>query len=277
MKKFNNLYKEHQERSNQLFEEKVLNDFNSVYSGLLEKYNIFSFDKLNEKMKTVFLNELHSFWVDVEGITEKGKKFLQNKSMSLTEYATPLQKTNYLRKKMVPIISETVRQTGLKWKLYDVINEVYKETGASQLNEVLTSESLVGIIKESLTSSLSQFLKEINYELKESGKTEEVKKKNKPINEEVKQRLVNPNQRAAVDLVNKCAKENGLKVKGFKVANGIVEVRMGNRLGNFLASITSSGNIETFGFGKSNYAPDEFEDYITQICNDIVGNASKSI
>jgi len=166
MKKFNNLYKEHQERSNQLFEEKVLNDFNSVYSSLLEKYEVSAFDKLDEKMKTVFLNELHSFWVEAEGITEKGKKFLQNKSMSLTEYATPLQKTNYLRKKMVPIISETVRQVGLKWKLYDIINEVYKETGASQLNEVLTSESLVGIIKESLTSSLSQFLKEIKYEIK---------------------------------------------------------------------------------------------------------------
>ena len=50
---------------------------------------------------------------------------------------------------------------------------------------------------------------------------------------------------------------------------------MGSRLGTFLASITNSGNIETFGFGKSNYAPDEFKDYNNQICNDILNNASK--
>lgn len=170
MKKFNNLYKEHQNRSSKLFEEKVLNDFNTIYSGLLEKYEIPSFDKLNEKMKTVFLNELNTFWAESNGITDRGKKFLQNKSMSLTEYATPLQKSNYIRKKMVPAINETIRQTGLKTQLYDIIDEVYKKTGAEKLNDILTPESLVSLVKESLTTSLSEFLKEINYELKESSK-----------------------------------------------------------------------------------------------------------
>lgn len=177
MKKFNNLYKEHKKRSNLLFEEKVLNDFNTVYSGLLEKYEISTFNELNEKMKTVFLNELNSFWFKTEGITDKGKKFLRNKSMSLTEYATPLQKSNYIRKKMVPVISENIRQTGLKWQLYDIINEVYNKIGASNLNEVLTSETLISIIKESLTFSLSEFLKEINFELKENSKPKKINKK----------------------------------------------------------------------------------------------------
>ncbi len=170
MKKFHDVYKKKQNRALEVFENKVLSDFKNVYSTLLDKYNINDFYKLNEEQQETFSAELNSFWTEENGLTEKGEKFLQVKSDVLSESSTTLQKRNFLKDKTTKIINETLRQSEMKWKLYDIIDEMYSEVEASNLGDILSPESITNVIKESFEISLSKFVKEINHELNESDK-----------------------------------------------------------------------------------------------------------
>ena len=97
-------------------------------------------------------------------------KFVEAKEATLNESSTDDQKKDHLQNKAQIIISETLRQSNIKWKIYNVIDEMYKEVKASDLSEVLSAEDLYGSIKESFVKSLREFLVEINYELKENSK-----------------------------------------------------------------------------------------------------------
>lgn len=170
MKKFHDVYKEKQNRALEVFENKVLTDFKNVYGTLLDKYNTSDFYTLNEEQQDTFTAELNSFWTEESGLTEKGSKFLQIKSDVLSESSTTLQKRNFLKDKAVKIINETLRQSDMKWKLYDIIDEMYSEIDASNLGDILSPESITKVIKESFETTLSKFVKEINHELNESAK-----------------------------------------------------------------------------------------------------------
>lgn len=170
MRKFNDVYKEKQNKALNLLEGRILNEFKSVYSTLLEKYNIADFYQLNEEEQTTFLSELNSCWNEQEGLLEKGKKFLQTRSDVLSENSTSLQKKNYLKNKSISIISETIRQSDLKWKIYDVIDEIYKETKAKTINDVLSPTNISDIVKEAFQQSLNNLDLEIRNELNESSK-----------------------------------------------------------------------------------------------------------
>lgn len=168
MRKFNEVFKEKQNRSNEIFENKLLGEFKTIYGTLLEKYSISDFYTLNEEEQITFLNELNTYWNEEEGSTEKGKKFLQIRSDVLSENSTSLQKTNYLKDKSSKIILETIRQSELKWKLYDVIDEMYSEINAKGLNDILAPENITSIIQESFNIALNKFVSEIKTELNES-------------------------------------------------------------------------------------------------------------
>jgi len=170
MRKFNNVYKEKQTKAIELIENKILNDFKNVYGVLLEKYKISDFYTLNEEEQNTFLSELNSFWIEEEGITEKGKKFLSIRSDVLSENSTSLQKKNYLKYKADLIISETFRQSELKWKIYDIVNEIYNETKAKSITDILSPNIITEIIEESLKKSVGSIINEINIELNESSK-----------------------------------------------------------------------------------------------------------
>lgn len=170
MRKFHVVYKEKQNRSNELFETKILSDFKNVYSTLLNKYSIVDFYNLNEEGQITFLAELNSFWDEEKGILEKGKKFLQIRSDVLSENSTTLQKKNFLKNKVSVIISESIRQSQVKWKIYDIINEMYNELQASTLVDILSPEIISNIIEESFQNSLNDFMNEINHELTTSAK-----------------------------------------------------------------------------------------------------------
>ncbi len=170
MKKFNSVYKDQQKRFQSLKEGKILNDFSRVYNSLLEKYNILEFYDLNEKYQNAFLSELSIYWSEEHGISEKGKKFLQKNTDMLNESSTTLQRKNYLKRKSTATINETLRQSELKWKLYSIIDEMYKEVKASKIQEVLSPGVLVKTIHDSMATSLKELMKEINYELTESAK-----------------------------------------------------------------------------------------------------------
>ena len=165
MRKFHTIYKEKQSRSNELFETKVLNDFKNVYSTLLDKYSIADFYNLNEEEQITFLAELNSYWSEEQGVLERGKKFLQIRSDVLSETSTTLQKKNFLKKKTSTVINESLRQSQIKWKLYDVIDEMYNEISASNVAEVLSPNNIIEIIKESFVGSLKEFFKEMRHEL----------------------------------------------------------------------------------------------------------------
>ena len=173
-RKFGEIYKEQFQKSASLREGKVLNDFQKVYSALLEKYNTSEFHLLNEDYQKVFLTELSSYWSEDEGISQKGEKFLTKNVDMLNEDSTTLQRRNFLKKKSIATINETIRQTDLKWKLYSVIDDMYKEVKASKLQEVLSPEVLVKTIHESLATSLKELITEINYELTESAKSKKM-------------------------------------------------------------------------------------------------------
>ena len=170
MRKFNDVYKDKQNRANELLEGRVLNEFKSLYSLLLDKYRVSDFYTLNEEEQVTFLSEINTYWNDQEGTTEKGKKFLQIRSDVLSEGSTSLQKKNYLKNKATTIISESIRQTNLKWKIYDIIDEMFNETQAKQISDILSPDNIVDIVKESLNSYVDNFINEIKKELNESAK-----------------------------------------------------------------------------------------------------------
>jgi len=182
MRKFHTVYKEKQNRAAELFESKVLGDFKNVYSTLLDKYSITDFYNLNEEEQLTFLAELNSFWSEEEGLSEKGEKFIRTRSDVLSESSTTLQKKNFLKNKASVIISESLRQGGVKWKIYDIIDEMYNEIQANDINEVLSPNVITDIIKESFVSSLNVFMREMRHELTESAKEvdEEINEKKNP-------------------------------------------------------------------------------------------------
>lgn len=170
MRKFHIVYKEKQNRANELFETKILSDFKNIYSALLNKHSIIDFYNLNEEEQVTFLAELNSFWDEKQGLLEKGKKFLQIRSDVLSENSTTLQKKNFLKNKASAIISESIRQSQVKWKIYDIIDEMYNEIQASDIVDILSPEIISDIIEESFQSSLNDFITEIKHELTTSAK-----------------------------------------------------------------------------------------------------------
>ncbi|MFW6312080.1 MAG: hypothetical protein ACOC1K_07590 [Nanoarchaeota archaeon] len=174
MRKFGEVYKVQQTKVEALKEGKLLDEFKAVYGALLEKYNIKEFYDLNEEYQGAFINELGNFWNEKEGLTNKGEKFLHKTSDIITEGATTLQKKNYLKKRSNAVISESLRQGNVKWKLYSVIDEMYNELKAENVSEILSPDIITEIIQESFLSSLSEFLGEINWELNESSKDDRV-------------------------------------------------------------------------------------------------------
>lgn len=177
MRKFNAVFKEKQAISEQVMEERLLNEFKDVYADLLEQYNIAEFHDLDENTQVAFLRELNEYWTEEAGLSKKGLNFLQTKSTLLTEDSTPLQKQSYLRNKASVVISETLRQTDIKGKLYDVLDEMFKDTKASDITEVLSSDAIMGTVLESFGASLQDLLTEMVYEL--TPETEESTEKKK--------------------------------------------------------------------------------------------------
>lgn len=171
MKKFGELYKAkiYEAETNQ--ESKILEDFRVIYGAMLEHYGLSTVHQLNEKSQLSFLTELNRYWNEDNGLSEKGKEFLNKKSMSLNENSTAIQKKNFLRIKSYAVINETLRQSNLKFKLYDVIDEMYTQINARNLNEVLSPDAIISIISETLNKSLTEFTKGIHKELSDSSKS----------------------------------------------------------------------------------------------------------
>lgn len=165
MRKFNTVFKEKQTISEQVLEERLLNEFKEVYSGLLEQYEISEFHDLDENTQVAFLRELNEYWTEEEGLSEKGTHFLKTKSVLLTEDSTDLQKQSYLRNKSTVLISEVLRQSDIKGKLYEVLDEMFKNTKSEKIEEVLSPDAITGTILESFGVSLQDLLTEMVYEL----------------------------------------------------------------------------------------------------------------
>ncbi len=172
MRKFNTVLKEKQTKEEQLSEKKVLGQFKRVYDALLEKYGITGFRELPEKGQSIFLNELNSYWSEEEGISESGVKFLSTRGKALNEHSSEEQKKNFLQEKANIVIGETLRQAEVKWKIYNILDEMYTETKASKISEVVSSKTAIDILKEAFQKNIKELLSEINYELSENSKSE---------------------------------------------------------------------------------------------------------
>ena len=170
MQKFGDVYKRKLNESEVRQETKVTEEFKTVYKAMLEHYGLKAINQLNEQSQLSFLTELNRYWSEEEGLSEKGQAFLQKRSMSLNENSTAVQKKNFLRAKSYTVINETLRQSKVKYKLYDVIDEMYNQLNASGLNDILSPDMITAIISESFNKSLTDFTNNINRELKESAK-----------------------------------------------------------------------------------------------------------
>jgi hypothetical protein len=168
MKRFSDIYKEKVFEAETKQEGKVLEAFKQIYGTMLDHYHLTAINDLTDESKLSFLTELNQYWNEQDGVTEKGKKFLEKRSMSLNENSTAVQKKNFLKEKASVVISETLRQTNLKYKLYDVIDEMYKQTNASNLRDILSPDMITTIITESFVNSINDFTTNINKELKEN-------------------------------------------------------------------------------------------------------------
>lgn len=172
MRKFNTVLKEKQTKEEQLSEKKVLGQFKRVYDALLEKYGITGFRELPEKGQSIFLNELNSYWSEEEGISESGVKFLSARGKALNEHSSEEQKKYFIQEKANIVIGETLRQAEVKWKIYNILDEMYTETKASKISEVVSSKTAIDILKEAFQKNIKELLSEINYELSENSKSE---------------------------------------------------------------------------------------------------------
>jgi len=170
MKKFGEIYKVKVNEAETRQESKVLTDFKLVYNAMLEHYGLNSVHQLNEESQLSFLTELNHYWSEEAGLSEKGQSFIEKRSMSLNENSTAVQKKNYLRNKTYAVVNETLRQSNIKFKIYDIIDEMYKQLNASDLADILTPDMITQIISESLNRSLSEFTAGIHKELSESVK-----------------------------------------------------------------------------------------------------------
>jgi len=179
MRKFSTIYKEQLNESEKIHETSVINDFKKIYSSLLEHYNLTAIHDLNKESQLSFLTELNQYWSEEGGLTEQGKLFLQKREMRLNENSTPLQKKNYLKTKAATILSETLRQTDAKYKMYVVIDEMYEQIEAEKLGDVLSPNMISDIITEAFAETLDTFITSIRTELSESAKIDEEVKEEK--------------------------------------------------------------------------------------------------
>jgi hypothetical protein len=170
MRKFNTVFKEKQNESIKNHEDKVLNEFKDVYAKLLENYNITSLNVLNESSKTAFMSQINEMWNDEIGLSDKGKKFLNDNCLFLTENSTPAQKKHYLKQKSAILLKESFRQYDLKFKFYDIIDAMYEQVKGDNLGDVLTPTSIMTILGETFNEVATEFLRNIQTELKESAK-----------------------------------------------------------------------------------------------------------
>jgi hypothetical protein len=168
MQKFVDIYKKKLNEAEIRQENKVLEDFRKIYSAMLDHYGLTAVQDLNEESQLSFLTELNHYWSEEEGLNEKGEKFLQKRSMALNENSTAVQKKNFLREKSYIIINETLRQSGVKYKIYDIIDEMYNQLQASDLSDILTPDMITNIIAESFQRALDKFTENIKNELSES-------------------------------------------------------------------------------------------------------------
>ena len=168
MKRFNEIYKQKLNESTVREENKILEDFKVVYAAMLEQHGLASVHQLDDEQQISFLTELNHYWSEEEGVSEKGMQFLKKRSLSLNENSTAVQKKNFLREKSYTLISETLRQGEIKWKLYDVVDTMYKQLKASDIMDILTPEMITGIIAESFNRVTEKILINIHKELSES-------------------------------------------------------------------------------------------------------------
>ena len=187
MRKFNHVLREKQEEAKKASEVKGLFEFKKVYSALLEKYNVSEFKVLAPVKKDSFLRELNNYWSEEEGISKSGFKFISTREETINENSSSDQKKTYLENKTKRVISETLRQSELKWRIFGVIDEMYKGVGANKLSQVLPEAEIVEIIKSSLIESMRGFVKEIRSgvqgdkeSLYEAIKTSEFEGENSP-------------------------------------------------------------------------------------------------
>ncbi len=207
MQKFRQVFKTKQSLTESQNEKLVLGSFKKVYAALLEKYRISEFNTLNEERQPAFLAELHSYWDEKAGILPKGIKFLRGNSDLLTEKSTSDQKRNFMKKRAVPAISETFKQSNLKYKLYDIIDEMYKSTASKKLGDVLTPKEMTEILVESFRDSVKNIMTEIKYELNENSGIS----KKKP-NSELNEREFSTKERQKLAKEGKAMKDGGFPI-----------------------------------------------------------------
>ncbi len=172
MKKFNVIYKTKLNETIKSREDSLLASFKGVYSVLLEKYSTTNYEALSEKYKNAFVAELAIYWNEKEGLTEKGKKFIETRSSILTESSTKVQKSNYFKTRLKGILNEQLNGRGqeLKFKIYDVIDEMYKTINATNISDILSTDMISTIVYETFIDSLNEFTENLKTELSESAK-----------------------------------------------------------------------------------------------------------
>lgn len=186
MRKFGEVYKKKMNEAEQLHETRIVEDFRKIYNALLEHYNLTAIHDLNEKSQVSFLTELNQYWTEEEGLSALGQNFLKKREPRLTENSTPLQKKNFLKDKATILLSETLRQNDLKYKLYTVIDEMYQQVKGNDVSDVLSPEMISDIVTESFAGVLDNFITSVRRELSESTKS---KKQVKKVNESHKPKV----------------------------------------------------------------------------------------
>jgi len=185
MRKFGDIYKEQLNENEQLHESKIVNEFKQIYNALLEHYNLTAIHDLNEKSQVSFLTELNQYWSEENGLSALGKSFLQKREMRLNENSTPLQKKNFLKKKSSVLISEILRQSDTKYKLYSILDQMFEEVKGESIDDVMSPNMISDIITEAAAESLDELVTNIRKELNESVKP----KKSKVVNESIKPKV----------------------------------------------------------------------------------------
>lgn len=170
MRKFSTVLKEKQTESIKLHESKILSDFSRIYDKMLEAYETVSVNNLDDTTKAAFMTELNEYWNEDEGMNDRGRNYLNDNCVALTEKSTSLQKKKYLKKKASIVIESNFNRSNLKYNLYDVLDEMYKQINGENIKDVLSPKAIVEILKESMDKVTADFIKNVEMELTESSK-----------------------------------------------------------------------------------------------------------
>lgn len=158
MRKFNDVYTDKLNESIKEKENRVVAEYRTILEALMEDNNVQYIADLKTDEKASFDSKLSECFDMENGITEKGKSYLQNRKNFLTESSTTTERKEYLKERIFKVVEGKMYTQALKDGVYLAINDLYEGVNACKLTDALTIEEIEECICECVTQHVKNTL-----------------------------------------------------------------------------------------------------------------------